>query len=448
MIKSISFGKWIKNTIFRNTVFSLLEMSTSAILMLITTPYLLLHMGPSHYGLWSLCLAFLGLAGAVDIGLGAATIKFVAEYKEKQDTKNLSEVITISIGLAIILGLFFSLVIYFLLPSLVKMFFYNETSPEQILAVLQISILGLFPLMLENVGVSIPRGFQDYQLTTVLITVKNAVITIYAVWVVYQQKSVPEIMIGTIAFMYISSITSIGIAFYKARKFNFSPKFSVLTLKKVASFMAFMGITGIGIKIFTFFDRIVVSQVLGLTGAAYYTIATGIANKIAAFASAATQALFPAFSSWGASQNKILIWKKLKSTTLLIGVLTLIPGTVFLFLSRDLVFWWLGEQNGAEVLYAIQILIFIYMIKTLTAPSYQAANGLGHPWVTTLAVAIASIGTIILIFYLGPRYGLAGVSWANIASWSLFIISISLYFILKNEKTGRKKPDTAESQSS
>lgn len=445
MIKATELNKWIKNTIFRNTVFSLLEMGISAMLMLFTTPYLLLKMGPSHYGLWSLCLAFLGLAGAADIGLGAATIKFVAEYKEKQDTKNLSEVITISLGLAIILGLIFSLATYFLLPLIVKTFFYNETSPEQILVVLQISMLGLFPLMLENIAIAIPRGFQDYQLTTALITVKNAVITIYAVWIVYQQKNIPEIMTGTIIFMYISSAISVGVALYKARKFNYSPQFSVSTLKKVASFMAFMGLTGVGIKIFTFFDRIAVTQILGLAGAAYYTIATGIANKIAAFASAATQSLFPAFSSWGAVQNTMLLWKKIKSTTLLIGALTLIPGTVFLLFSRDLVFWWLGEKNGNEALYAIQVLVFVYLIKTLTAPSYQAANGLGYPWITTLAVAIASIGTISLIFYLGPQYGLAGVSWANIASWSLFIISIFLYLILKNKKAEITQPDSAES---
>lgn len=430
------FTQRFSGIIFLNTIYSLVEMAIPAITMLIATPYLLSGMGVNSYGLWSLALAFLGLIGVVDIGIGAATTKFIAEFKESQDARSLSEIITTSFATSASLGATFTAILYFLSPWLALFFASSETPISQIVMVFQISTLGLLPMMLENIGLAIPRGFQDYRATTIILVLKNILTVVYAVWVVSNNGSVVRVMVGTIFILWVSAIGSLIVAYRKIQKIGIYIIFSLEAFRKIAKFMMFVGPTGIGIKIFTVFDRVIVAQTLGLSAGAYYNIATGIANKFSALASAATQALFPAFSTWSTTKDRGFIWKKIVTITLIIGFGAIIPGTALLIFSRPLVYWWLGKQNGDAVLYPMQILIFIYMVKAITSPSFQAAYGLGYPWITTLTVTMASLGTISLIVVLGKSQGLIGASWANIASWSLFIIPFYLYKILKQPNAG------------
>jgi O-antigen/teichoic acid export membrane protein len=402
--------------------------------MLISTPFLLSSMGAKNYGLWNLGLAFLGLIGIADVGIGAATIKYIAEFNENNDIQSLSEIITTSFAITILLGVFFTTILFLLSPWFASFFTDIRNRDTDILLIFQICILGLFPVILENIGLAIPRGFQDYKTTTILLISQNIFTILLAVWVVIKNGTIVQIISGTVIIVWCFAISSLVIAFRKARRIGFYITFSLNALRNLTRFMLFMGVTGIGIKIFTLFDRIVVAQTLGLEASAYYSIATGVANKFTALGSAATQALFPAFSSWNVNNNKQSIWKKLVTATLLIGIGAIVPGMILLCFSQPLVFWWLGKENGSAVLLPMQILIFIYMIKTITAPSYQAANGLGFPWITTLAIMIASLGTIGLIIVLGKIYGLNGAAWANIASWSLFIIVFYLYKTLKHQK--------------
>lgn len=430
----MNIAPFFSSKIVRNTIYSFIEIGIPAILVLITTPFLLSGMGIESYGLWNVSIAYLGLIGVVDVGIGATTTKFVAEFNENQEIKHLSEIMTMSFILSVSLGTVFTLILYLLSPWFASYFMSPKIPTDQILLIFQVGIFGLFPMMLENIGLAIPRGLQEYKIITILLVSKKILTILYAVWIVLKKGDVFQIVMGTVVIIWVFAIISLSIAYGKAKKIGARIKFSLKTFRMIIKFTFFMGATGAGIKIFTLLDRVVVAQVLGFSDTAYYTIATGIANKFSAFASAATQALFPAFSSWNVTKDKQTIWKKLVTATLLVGISAIVPGVIVLIYSKTLVFWWLGEQNGNAILQPMRILIFIYMAKTISAPSYQAANGLGFPWVTTIAVATASLGTIGLIVVLGNVYGLVGASWANIASWSLFGIIFFLYKILKSRE--------------
>jgi len=387
-------------------------------------------MGAHDYGLWTLALAFLGLMGIADIGIGSATTKFIAEFNEKQDTQRLSETITIAFAISISLAVIFTAMLYFLAPWLTSLFTSPKAQSGEILFIFQICTLGVLPIMLENIGIAIPRGFQDYKVTTILLLVKNISMILCAVWIVSKDGTATQVIMSTVMIAWGLAIISLIVAFHRIKKAGLYITVSSDTLRKLSEFMFFMGITGIGIKIFTLFDRVVVAYTLGLEAAAYYSIATGIANKFTAFGSAATQALFPAFSSWNVKKDRQSIWNKLVSATSLVGIGAIVPGTILLIFSRPLVFWWLGAENGSIVLYPLQILVAVYMIKVITAPSYQAANGLGRPWVTTLTTIIGSLATIGLIIVLGKSFGLIGAIWANIAVWVELSLPVYLYFML------------------
>lgn len=418
----------------RNTAYSLLEMGLPFILMLVATPFLLLRMGTENYGLWNVALAFMGLLGVLDLGMGTAVTKFIAEYNEHRDAEKISTTATMAILLNTTIGLIFTAISYWLAPSLSQLFSSAEITSANIEIVFRLAALGLFPMLFQNVCLAIPRGLQDYKKPTLALLGQSVATLLLAMLITFFGGSVIHVVAGTLGITWIFAVISLKIAWDKLSVLSFSLAFSSDTLRTLLRYMFFMGLTGIGIKVFTLFDRFVVAQVLGFSAAAYYTIATGIANKFSALASASTQSLLPAFSSWNVRDEKQLIWKKLLQATSVMGLVFLISGGFFLLFSRPLLIAWLGQVDGELVLYPTRILVFIYMVKTLTAPSFQAANGMGAPWITALTTLIASFGTIGLILLWATRFSLAGAAWANIASWALFGIVFYLFHRLRSDK--------------
>ena len=45
----------------------------------VLTPYIIAHIGPADFGLWSLVISWLGLLGLLDLGFGTGVVKYVAE---------------------------------------------------------------------------------------------------------------------------------------------------------------------------------------------------------------------------------------------------------------------------------------------------------------------------------------------------------------------------------
>src|ERR1035441_9705762 len=51
----------------------------------VLTPYIIAHIGPADFGLWSLVISWLGLLGLLDLGFGTGVVKYVAECQGSGD---------------------------------------------------------------------------------------------------------------------------------------------------------------------------------------------------------------------------------------------------------------------------------------------------------------------------------------------------------------------------
>jgi len=423
-----------KNILVRNGVYGIFEIGVPFVLIFFTTPFLINRMGTESYGLWNIALAFLGMMGVLDFGVSTAVIKYISEYYTMGNLKSLSATVSAAFGINIIVGLVFGAIFYFFSGPLVLFFPTTDFSISQMELILKAASLAFFPVMVRNVALAIPRGFQDYRTPSIILITQNVFTLASAVLIVYWGGSVLQVMISTVIISWLVSLVSFYLGWRRLFAIGVRPEFNLQPIKKIFRFILFMGLTGVGITIFSFLDRIVVGQMLGLTAVTYYTIATGIANKFSALASALTRALLPAFSSWGVKNDAKGLKIKYLKATITITIIIFLPGMLFLYLSRYIVFFWLGEKNGAAILPVLQILVFIYASRGIASPAFQALNGLNYPHITTFTALTAGIGTITLIYLLAPQYGLVGAAWANIASWiSFYTIGFLLIKLEKQE---------------
>ena len=422
------------NTIIKNGFYGIVEVAIPLVLMLITTPMFIHKMGTESYGLWTIALAFLGLIGVFDFGISVAVIKYLSEYYEKNNLADLSAVVGISLAISSFVGILFGTVLFLNSNTLSVIFQSNQISSKQVELILKVISLGLFPMMLQNVGLAIPRGFQDYRITAIVLLIQNTLTVLFALVIVLLNGAVLHVMAGTVIMSWITACASLYIGWKKMSAVGAKLRVSLKTSKIFFRYILFMGLSGLGTTIFTMLDRIVIGQVLGLSAAAYYSIATGVANKFVTLASVTTRSLLPAFSSWGVGKDV----KKMKAAyikaTMALGVLILAPGVVFLLFSKHITVFWLGEKTGTMVLPVMRVLIFIYSTRIIAMPAFHALNGLNFPHITTFTSLTAGIGAVLLIYLVAPRYGLLGAAWANSAAWiSFYMIVFLLVYLNKQE---------------
>ena len=94
------------------------------------------YLGPGDYGLFSLALAVVGVLVTLSLlGLPQGIVRYVAQYKARQDSKRLNGVIVTSMKLSVFMSLIFSILLYIFAESVAVILF---SKPE---------MLGLLQLM-------------------------------------------------------------------------------------------------------------------------------------------------------------------------------------------------------------------------------------------------------------------------------------------------------------
>lgn len=85
-------------TITRNTLFNAAGRSWEALLGLALTAYILSQIDYASWGLWSLVAVFVGYASLLDLGVGSAFVRFIAQHHARRDTRAVSEVVATGVA--------------------------------------------------------------------------------------------------------------------------------------------------------------------------------------------------------------------------------------------------------------------------------------------------------------------------------------------------------------
>src|SRR5438552_1502243 len=72
---------------------------------LVLTPFILHQVGPASYGLWVLVGSVVGYGALLDLGIGNAIIKYVAEYRAKGQLDQAQQLVATALWLYAALGL-------------------------------------------------------------------------------------------------------------------------------------------------------------------------------------------------------------------------------------------------------------------------------------------------------------------------------------------------------
>lgn len=151
------------------------------------TPFLIENIGDSQYGLYQLIGAFVGYLTILDFGLGNAVIRYVAEYRNKNDKKGESNFLA-SVTILYSIITFFIFIISVILYSNLEKIFPNFTQQEFDDAKV------MFIILVINLVVTIPGG------------IFNSIINGYEKYIFPRMLNIIKIIFRVIALYFVVTI--------------------------------------------------------------------------------------------------------------------------------------------------------------------------------------------------------------------------------------------------
>ncbi|MCC7550232.1 MAG: oligosaccharide flippase family protein [Methanobacterium sp.] len=390
-----------------------------------STAYLL---GPAGFGILNLALPTQQiLIQIASGGMPPAIAKHVSEYSAKGDEEMVKQVIHTSLKIVIILGLFFSLVIFLLADPLANGYFHK---PEAVLPLKLVALITPF-----SVVVGVFRGaFQGiFQMGNIVITkaFEQVFMISSAIILILVGFYVAGAVIGTAIGFLFSALA--GYYLYrrglgkrlKDVKLSFSIK-DELALTKVLVIFAFpVLITGLAeTALFDLIGNYIVGAYMVSEQLGFYGAATPIARLPLIISTAVATAVLPATAEAVGLENRHVLKTYVNQSYRYVSLLVLpmCVGT-FVFATPIMKLLYINPayMNGAA---ALQILSIGMLFFTIYTVSSSIAQGLGKPYLPMTILTLGVILDVALSVYLIPIYGITGAATATTITAFLIMISI------------------------
>jgi O-antigen/teichoic acid export membrane protein len=382
--------------------------------MLLLTPFVVAKLGKNGYGIWVLVQSFSGFYGLINVGVVAATTRYIAAYASKGEYDSLNKVAATSLAMFSATA-FIVATIAFLLGGPLSSFF-RGVDPENLTAfryVVWIIGTSVGITFISGVFGGILAAHERYVVANSInlaINVTRALLTVLLLLMGHG-------LIGVAMASVISSTMGL-LAFYGVHK-KVTPHVTVRIRNAEWKVWRTLIVYGGGSFLIVVADLLKVSlgsaiigRCIDIDSVAIYGIAAIIVRRVLTVIGSGLGVLTPRFASLEATGHhdeiRVLFLKsQTLSTVISFGVCTLL----FIFGERFIVLW-VGEEfrTAGGVL---MILLVSYAISLSQNPSVRLMYATNKHYYYALATIIEAVLNVSISIALVTRYGIFGVAWGT-----------------------------------
>jgi O-antigen/teichoic acid export membrane protein len=393
----------------------------------IMMPFLIKSLGDDIYGIWILIISMTGYLGILDLGINATTIKYTAEYLQKEDINELNKMGSTIFTVYFVLG-FLAIILAVIFATQFLPYFNVKTEVISQAKIVTI-VVGI------NIGLTLPlsffsgfiRGMQRYDVVSIF----SIIILIYrTVLIIVFLKA--GFGIVALSLIHLSSTVISGIIkirYVKKCYNDFKIKFKFVdyeTLKKAVNFGAYVLFYMLATKMIFATNSLIIGFKLDTADITYYAIAARLTEFVRIFIMA-SGVLLPTVTQYLKSNQ----FGKVQELTILstkYNLMFAIPiVALFVLCGKPLIQLWVGEKY-AHNSYIVLILLSIGMIAHISKFSLnQVLQGLEKHKVPAYIALIEGTTNVILSIVLIEKFKLVGVALGSMIPmlfYNLLIIQI------------------------
>lgn len=111
----------LKKSLVKNIIYAFGAKVAILLVNFFLLPFNLSKLGPEQFGLWVICYTFFTYFTLLDLGIGGSLVKFIAEYKVKNDYSAINRFVSTAFFFTVILGLPILVGAFLITPSIVNL---------------------------------------------------------------------------------------------------------------------------------------------------------------------------------------------------------------------------------------------------------------------------------------------------------------------------------------
>ncbi|MBX2989875.1 MAG: flippase [Bacteroidetes bacterium] len=402
--------------VMRNGLFNAAGWLVAVTLSIVSTPYFVSKLTAEGYGLYVLMTGIVGYYNLLDLGLGQAVIKFVAQHWTKDETDEVNASINATLTVQLTLGIVGSSVVLVMSDTLITLLNVPLTLHGEALAGLYLCAGGFLITMVTSTFASVLNGLQRYDITAKTNIISNTALITVSAGALFVGYGLRELVAVTVAFALVTG----GVYFVVLKRLlpTWTPSlsFARAILTRLVSFSGFVFVAQLSNFVSSYLVRVMISMILGPAAVTLYVIPSKLTSAFGGLLSSGFSVLLPAASALHASEEKEMIQRGFVEGSRLFASIS-VPVLLLLFVFASPVLdVWMGREFADKATTVLRIISLASLIGSLTTVPNMMTLGLGHSRIIAYFSIATLISYLISLPLLTWLFGVNGTAWAMLLS--------------------------------
>lgn len=398
---------------------------------LIFTPFLLVNLGKSEYGLYTLIGAFVGYMAVLDFGLGNTITRYVAKYRAQNDKKGEQGFLSLAFLIYAVLTVISVIIGLFFIPLLNVIFKESLTAAELVTAkkMFEVLIINIGLTLFLNAFTAIMSGYEKFvfpRAVTIVRVIARPLAIIVLLLLGYKAFSI--VVVDTVLNTFLLLVNM----WFVFGKMKIKVKFQHHNrqfIKEILMFSVFVFINMIVDQVYWRLGQLVVGIYCGTASVAIFAIGMQFPGYYMNFSTAISGVFLPRATQMcvdnaPARELDDLFIKTGRIQFIIIGFIL----SGFILLGRPFVILWAGADYIQAYYIALiaMVPLTVPLIQNVGISILQAKNLHAFRSVMYLAISVVNLGiSIIFTRQIGIIGAVIGTSISLIIG---NIIIINIYY--------------------
>jgi len=407
--------------ILKNSTYNAASLVVSVIVSLFITPFVILSLGDSDYGLWILIGSIGGYCGLLDLGISGSVTRYVSKYIALGKSDDVCSTVNTCLFLYLFIAVFV-LLLAVLLGYFVHVFV--TVTPDKVNIVYSVIVLiGAslaisFPFRVFN---GLLQSLLRFDITSILDIVINLLRTLLVVVVLTLGYSLIALAFVMLVVSIIQLCVTAGFAFKEYPQLKLRWRFvEKRKIKLIFNYSIYKFITGVGDLLRFNIDTLVIGALISVAAITPYAIATRLIGFLARFVGQIFAVTTPMYSSYEARDEEGSIQKLFIKSSFYSALLTFFTTTMLAIYGHAFITLWVGVEYAQKGYYVLVILAISFGVALSQNPSIVVAYGVEKHRFLSILTVVEGVANLALSLMLVGRFGLVGVALGTAIPMVLF----------------------------
>lgn len=386
-----------------NTLWNLLGGGAPLLVAVFAIPLLVRALGTARFGVLTLAWMVVGYLSLVDLGLGRALTKLVAEKLGEGQESEIPALVWTALALMAGLGFVGIIVASALSPWLVygvlKIPIGLQTETLKAFYLLAFSI----PIIISTAGLrGVLEAYQRFDLTNIVRIPLGIFTFLGPLAVLRLSKSLFPIVAALLAVRLLAWGAHLLLCLRVVPALSQKISVQRTMIRPLLSFGGWMTVTNIISPVMVYFDRFLIGAMISMVAVAYYATPYEVLARLKIVPGALAGVLFPAFST-SLMQDRTRTAQLFGRGVNYIFLALFLPTLIIITLAHQGLEFWLGMDFAKHSTLVVQMLTVGMFLNSLAFLPFALIQGTGRPDIT------AKLHLIELPFYLGGVWWLTSI---------------------------------------